>query len=37
VTMTVQITELEVLHRLFTRLERIKGVASVARDLGGKK
>jgi guanosine-3',5'-bis(diphosphate) 3'-pyrophosphohydrolase len=37
VTMTVQITELEVLHRLFTRLERIKGVVSVARDLGGKK
>ncbi|HEY4032531.1 MAG TPA: RelA/SpoT family protein [Ktedonobacteraceae bacterium] len=37
VTMTVQITELEVLNRLFTRLERIKGVTSVARDLGGKK
>ncbi len=37
VTMTVQITELEVLHRLFMRLERIKGVVSVARDLGGKK
>ncbi|HWS83422.1 MAG TPA: TGS domain-containing protein, partial [Ktedonobacteraceae bacterium] len=37
VTMTVQITEPEVLNRLFTRLERIKGVTSVARDLGGKK
>jgi len=37
VTMTVQITEPEVLNRLFTRLERIKGVTSVTRDLGGKK
>lgn len=37
VTMTVQINELEVLHRLFTRLEKIKGVTSVARDFGGRR
>jgi GTP pyrophosphokinase len=37
VTMTVQINELEVLHRLFTRLEKIKDVTSVARDFGGRR
>ena len=37
VTMTVQINDLEMLHRLFARLEKVKGVTSVARDLGGKK
>ena len=37
VTMTVQISRLEVLHYLFSRLEKIKGVTSVARDLGERK
>lgn len=37
VTMTVQINDPEILQHLFTRLERVKGVTSVVRDLGGKK
>jgi guanosine-3',5'-bis(diphosphate) 3'-pyrophosphohydrolase len=37
VTMTVQINEPEVLNYLFTRLEKIKGVTSVARDFGGRR
>ena len=37
VTMTLQISDLEILQRLFMRLEKIKGVTTTARDLGGKK
>jgi GTP pyrophosphokinase len=37
VTMTLQISDLEILQRLFMRLEKIKGVTTIARDLGGKK
>ncbi len=37
VTATVEIDDLEQMHRLFTRLEKVKGVLTVTRDLGRRK
>ncbi|GCE26050.1 (p)ppGpp synthetase [Dictyobacter alpinus] len=34
---TLEINDLDQLHRLFTRLEKVKGVIHVARDLGQRK
>jgi len=34
---TLEIQDLEQLHYLFLRLERVKGVIHVARDLGQRK
>ena len=34
---TLEIDDLEQLHRLFVRLEKVKGVTQVARDLGQRK
>lgn len=37
VNTTLEINDLEILQRLFTRLEKVKGVTTVARDLGGRR